>query len=150
MSELLHLQIATPAAVIVDSEAVTSVRAMDASGSFGILPGHASMLTVLPTSVVEWMEIDGRRRYCAVRGGVLSVSDGAKIAIASRSAVVGASLDELESVVLGTESAEIESNRQARVKQTQLHAQAVRHLVRYLVAQSGPGREFRLPEDILP
>ncbi|MEZ5735147.1 MAG: hypothetical protein R3E09_04945 [Novosphingobium sp.] len=62
----LHLTIATPTTLLVESEAVRSLRAMDESGSFGILPGHADLLTVLPASVVQWRE-DDTWRYCAVR-----------------------------------------------------------------------------------
>ena len=38
MSTALHLTITTPAVILVDSDDVASVRAEDASGSFGILP----------------------------------------------------------------------------------------------------------------
>lgn len=40
MSRPMSLRILTPLAIIVD-QPVRSLRAMDASGSFGILPGHA-------------------------------------------------------------------------------------------------------------
>ena len=53
MSGGLHLTIATPAKLLVDIEDVRSVRAEDASGSFGILAGHADLLTVLSLSVVR-------------------------------------------------------------------------------------------------
>ena len=49
----LHLTIATPAAVLVDADGVASLRAEDESGAFGVLPGHADLLTVLPPSVLR-------------------------------------------------------------------------------------------------
>ena len=63
---------------------VASVRAEDESGSFGILPGHADLLTVLPPSVVRWHGADGVERFCAVDGGVLTVTAGRNVAIACR------------------------------------------------------------------
>lgn len=150
MRESLHLRIATPAEVLVDSKDVRSVRAMDESGSFGVLPGHTDLLTVLPPSVVEWTDASEVRQFCAVRGGVLTVSEGRKVSVASRSAVRGASLEELESVVEDARSSAIEADRKARVEQARLHAQAVRHLVRYLLPRAGKGMMPGLPEKDWP
>ena len=83
MSKALHLTITTPATVLVDRTDVRSVRAEDDSGGFGILPGHTDLLTVLPASVVRWRNGDGVTHYCALRGGVLTVSGGRRVAIAS-------------------------------------------------------------------
>ena len=43
----MRLIITEPARVIADHDDVVSVRAEDASGSFGILPGHADLITVM-------------------------------------------------------------------------------------------------------
>ena len=59
MTDALHLTITTPATVLVDRDDVARVRAEDESGGFGILPGHADLLTVLPASVVRWRSGDG-------------------------------------------------------------------------------------------
>lgn len=150
MTGVLHLRIATPATVLIDSDGVRSVRAMDESGSFGILPGHADLLTVLPASVVEWNEESGERQFCAVRGGVLTVAEGRKVTIASRHAVRGATLEDLESVVEEARAAEAEADRKARVEQVRFHAQAVRHLVRYLLPRAGKGLMPGLPEKDWP
>jgi ATP synthase, Delta/Epsilon chain, beta-sandwich domain len=69
---MMRLTITEPVRVIADHDDVVSVRAEDASGSFGILPGHADLITVLTPSVVAWRHSDGRLGWCAVRGGVLS------------------------------------------------------------------------------
>ncbi len=146
MSGTLHLTIATPSRLLVESDRVQSLRASDSSGSFGILPGHADFLTVLPASVVEWREGDGLWRYCAVHGGVFSVSEGERIAIACREGVLGRDLAGLESDVLRAGTAETEADRHARVEQTRLHAQAVRQLVKYLVPQRREAGFAREPE----
>ena len=137
MNDGLHLSIATPEASVVSVEGVRSVRAMDESGSFGLRPGHADLLTALPASVVRWCEADGTMRYCAVRGGVLTLSGGRHLAIACREAFCGERLDRLEAQVAAMRESQGEAERKARVAQTQLHARAVRQLMRYLRPGSG-------------
>jgi F-type H+-transporting ATPase subunit epsilon len=132
MSDRLHLTITTPAAVLVDRADVRSVRAEDESGGFGILPGHTDLLTVLPASVVRWRSGDGAMHFCALRGGVLTVSDGRHVAIACRQGTLGDNLSALEADVGTLRAAELDAERKARVEQTRLHARAVRQLVRYL------------------
>ena len=85
----MRLLITTPTAVVVDDPDVTAVRAEDETGSFGILDRHADFLTVLTVSVVAWHRADSRRRYCAVRRGVLRVEGGSEVAVATREAIVG-------------------------------------------------------------
>jgi F-type H+-transporting ATPase subunit epsilon len=139
MTERLHLTIATPFKLLVESDDVRSLRASDESGSFGILPGHADLLTVLPASVVEWREGDGQWRYCAVRAGVFTVSGGERIAVACRKGVLGRDLAGLEAQVRRVDIAETDADRRARVEQTRLHAQAVRQLLQYLLPRGRHG-----------
>jgi F-type H+-transporting ATPase subunit epsilon len=141
MSALLHLTIATPARVLFDSTEVVALRAEDATGSFGILPGHAAFLTVLAPSVLRWHAADGVEHFCAVKEGVLHVSGGHEIAIACREGVMGgsgASLEVLEAQVDAVRAAQIDAVRRARVDETRLHAQAVRQLLRYLRPSARP------------
>jgi len=149
MTARMSISIATPSELLVESGDVRSVRATDASGSFGVLPGHADLLTVLPASVVEWREGDGARRYCAVRAGVFSVSEGKKIAIACRQAVLGRALDELEQEVHLAGAAQTEADRRARVEQMRLHARVVRQLLQYLQPSAGRGAFPGSPADDL-
>ncbi len=131
MTPSLRLTIATPSTLLVDAEGVSSIRAEDESGSFGVLPGHADLLTVLPASVVRWRSEEGDG-YCAVRGGVLTVAGGARVSIACRQAILGVSLETLESEVQAMRVTQLDAVRRARVEQTRLHARAVRQLMRYL------------------
>ncbi len=142
----LHLKIATPSAVLVDSSDARAVRAEDASGGFGVLPGHADLLTVLSDSVVRWRDAAGRERYCAVRGGVLSVAGGRLVTVACRQAVAGDDLVRLKAEVSTMRAAEADAERRARVEQTRLHARAVRQLMRYLrPAQGAPPAPIEEP-----
>ena len=140
MSALLHLTIATPARVLFDSTDVVALRAEDATGSFGILPGHAAFLTVLAPSVLRWHAADGVEQFCAVKEGVLRVSGGHEISIACREGVMGTSgtsLEVLEAQVDAARAAQLDAVRRARVDETRLHAQAVRQLLRYLRPGAG-------------
>ena len=138
MSGTLHLTVTTPAQILVDSGDVVAVRAEDQSGSFGILPGHADLLTVLVPSVLRWRTADGTDRFCAVRGGVFTVSSGRDVAVACREGVISDSLDDLETKVSAVRAQETEADRKARVEQIRLHALAVRQLVRYLRPNPAP------------
>lgn len=138
MSAALHLTVTTPSQILVESDDVVAVRAEDQSGSFGILPGHADLLTVLVPSVLRWGTADGAARYCAVRGGVFTVAAGRDIAVACREGVVGDSLEDLEAKVRTVRAQELEADRKARVEQVRLHALAVRQLLRYLRPNPAP------------
>lgn len=139
---LLDLVITTPTAVVARSAAVTHLRAEDDSGAFGILPGHADLLTALSVSVVSWREADdnakadengtGRERHCAVRGGVLTVSDGARIAVATREAVAGDDLAALERDVLTRFRQDRAAEGEARGGARRLRLAAGRHILSYL------------------
>jgi F-type H+-transporting ATPase subunit epsilon len=128
----VRLLITTPTAIVIDDRDVTAVRAEDESGSFGILSGHADFLTALTVSVVSWHHADNRRRFCAVRRGVLSVSNGTDICVATREAIPGDDLDRLEQVVLTRFREALESERRARTEHLRLHMKAIRQIVRYL------------------
>ena len=128
----MRLLITTPTAVVLDDADVVAVRAEDESGSFGILNGHADFLTALTVSVVRWHRSDGRQRFCAVRRGVLSVTKGKEVAIATREAIPGDDLDHLEQVVLAEFREVLEAERIARTESVRLQMKAIRQIVRYL------------------
>ena len=82
--------------------------------------GHADFLTALAVSVVSWRLADGGERYCAVRRGVLRCSGGSEVAIATRQAILGDDLDQLEDVVLADFRRAVEAERAARTESLQL------------------------------
>ena len=135
----MKLVITTPTSVAVVVEDVVALRAEDDSGSFGILPGHADFISALAVSVVSWRERAGREpetgrrreRYCAVRGGVLTVRFG-NVAIATREAAVGDDLDRLEGEVLERFRADADAEASARTGTARLHIAAVQRLMGYL------------------
>jgi F-type H+-transporting ATPase subunit epsilon len=133
----MNLSIVTPLAIVVD-EPVTSLRAVDASGSFGILPGHAEFLTRLAISVVSWTNENGVARYCAVRGGALRVT-GADIAIATREAVPGDNLETLDREVLAHFRADLDVERSEHVRTTRLQLDLMRRIMGRLISKTGSG-----------
>jgi alternate F1F0 ATPase F1 subunit epsilon len=91
----LTLEIITPYGRV--EKTVDSLRAEDASGSFGILARHLDLLTVLRPCIVIYRH-RGQEGYLAVNGGILRVEKGA-VTIASREAVEGVNLSELRATV---------------------------------------------------
>ncbi|GAB2800596.1 F0F1 ATP synthase subunit epsilon [Halomonas shantousis] len=136
-----HLLIVTPQRILVDRDDIVALRAEDASGSFGLLPGHVNFLTALSPSVVRWRCRAGSCGYCAVHSGVLSLMGG-ELRIACREGVIGDDLDMLEAQVHQARDQQRDTVRQARVEHLRLHTQAVRQLVRYL----RPGQETAMHE----
>lgn len=136
MSKGLHLTVTTPMKVLLDMDAVSSIRAEDESGSFGILPGHTDFLTALPASVIMWRDQAGQQGFCAIRAGLMTVTEGAHVAVACREGVLGSDLQGLRADIQQTRGDEAEADRRARVEQMRLHTTAVRQLMRFLQPQT--------------
>lgn len=135
MNRDLKLTIATPLAVVVESDSVTYLRAEDDTGAFGILPGHADFLTTLVVSVVTWHNGDNTHNV-AVRGGVLTVEGGNRISIVTPEAVGEETLVALGDAVLDKLRAEKESEEASRLAGTRMELAALRQLERYLATGS--------------
>lgn len=136
----MRLRIVTPLSVVVDED-IDRLRAEDASGSFGILPGHAPFLTALAISIVSWRTAE-RERFCAVRGGVFTVTGGATIAIATREAVAGDDLATLDGEVLYRFQSDADAERVEHVETVQLQLNAIRRMVSRLRSTDDAG-EYR-------
>lgn len=128
----MRLLITTPGAIVVERDDVVAVRAEDESGEFGIWPRHADFVTALSISVVGWRRANGAQSYCAVRGGLLTVSDGQVVAIATREAIAGDDLAALEALVRDRLLAEAEEESQAWARAEHLRIQAIRQVIGYL------------------
>ncbi|MBK1839221.1 F0F1 ATP synthase subunit epsilon [Azospirillum sp. YIM B02556] len=138
----LSLIITTPTAVAARLTDIRHLRAEDASGAFGIWPGHADLLTALAISVINWRTSDGREGHCAVRGGVLTVRDGVQIAVATREAVLGDDLRALERDVLVRFRRNLEQEGEARSGARRMHLAAIRHILTYLRPDRRAGNPF--------
>lgn len=143
----MDLVITTPTLVAAHVPDVAHLRAEDTSGGFGVLPGHADLLTALSISVVSWRRADGREGHCAVFGGVLTVSGGARIAVATREAVVGDDLAALERDVLARFRQAREEEGEARTGARRMHLAAVRHILAYLRPERRPTGPLQAASD---
>ena len=136
----MRLRIITPLAVVVDAD-IDSLRAEDASGGFGILGGHAPFLTALEVSIVSWHTTNGER-FCALRGGVMTVGGASEINIATREAITGDDLATLDRDVLAQFRSDADDERTEHVEAMRLQFNAIRHMVSRLGAGANAG-EFR-------
>lgn len=66
----------------------------DASGSFGILGGHARMMTILQLGLARFRIANGDQRYLATSGGVLYFRDD-ELTVCARRIFVG---DDIETI----------------------------------------------------
>jgi F-type H+-transporting ATPase subunit epsilon len=130
----MRLLVTTPTTVVVDADDVQHVRAEDATGAFGILPGHADFITVLAVSVITWRNSADQVHHVAVRGGVLTVRDGSLVEVATRDAVGEDTLGELDEAVLARFRQEVVAETEARVSAARLQIATMRQLQRYLQA----------------
>ena len=128
----LHLVLSSFGNVLVDAHGVRSIRAEDASGGFGIWPGHADFLTVLGVGVLSWRDDAGRWRHAAVRRGILTLRGGCDVDIAAREAVLGDDLERLEGEVLGSLEQRQQAEESARRAARQMEVRVLRELVRPL------------------
>ena len=137
----MNLTVTTPLAIITKAENVAHVRAEDDTGAFGILRGHADFLTALAISVVSWRDDRGAEHHIAVRGGMLAVSGGDTITVATREAVADDDLHRLETEVLASFQRRTEEEITARTDAQRLYLAAIRQIYRFL----HPGRPGPLP-----
>jgi F-type H+-transporting ATPase subunit epsilon len=128
----MNLTVTTPLAIVTEAENVTHVRAEDDTGAFGILRGHADFLTALAISVVSWRDHRGAEHHIAVRGGMLAVSGGDTITVATREAVADDDLHHLETEVLASFQRRSEEEIMARTDAQRLYLAAIRQIYRFL------------------
>ena len=137
----MKLTVSTPLAIAVEAGNVAHLRAEDDTGAFGILKGHADFLTALAISVVSWRDDGGAEHHIAVRGGMLAVSDGDTISIATREAVADDDLHRLETEVLASFHHRHEEELTARTDAQRLYLAAIREIYQLL----RPGRPGPVP-----
>jgi len=125
----MRLTVMTPTRVVVD-EPVRSVQAEDASGRFGIEPGHERFLTTTVASLVIYRPTGGGERYVAVDHGTLRVTPE-RVQLATRQAVLSDDLDELERVVEEQYERQRESHRRTGRSFADIELNAWRKLMEY-------------------
>lgn len=95
----MRLRVFTPTEVVLETDA-QHVTVEDPTGSLGIRPGHAPLVTPLVKGILQARTEEGDR-YAAVNGGVMVVT-GDRVDVVTRQAVAGDDLAHLEEDVLGS------------------------------------------------
>ena len=72
--ELLKLEIVTPEGVIFDDE-VKQVTIPGSEGEFGVLAGHAAVVSLLDAGVMVIEKADGKEVSVAINGGYVKVDE---------------------------------------------------------------------------
>lgn len=134
----MRLLVTTPLSVIVDADKVAHVRAEDETGAFGIQSGHADFLTVVPVSVITWRDDGGAEHHIALRGGVLTVSGGDRVEVATREAVGEDELSRLGDKVLERYRREVRTEEESRLSSARLQVATLYQIQRFLRAGSEP------------
>jgi F-type H+-transporting ATPase subunit epsilon len=130
----MNLMVTTPTAIVAEVDGIRHIRAEDRTGAFGIAPGHADFVTLLPVSVVSWRANGGEEGFVLVRGGVLTVQGGEHVEIAARGAYREEDLAELGDRAIEELRKADEEEDVTRTVDTRLHLATMRQIERVLQA----------------
>ncbi|MEE8438181.1 MAG: F0F1 ATP synthase subunit epsilon [Micropepsaceae bacterium] len=103
MTDKLQFDLVSPERLLL-SEDVDMVTLPGSEGDFGVLPGHAPVLSTLKSGVVEVKGVEDALSRLFVRGGFAEVN-GDKITVLAEEAIVLAelNLEELDQNIKNTE-----------------------------------------------
>ena len=111
--ELMKLEIVTPNGVIFDDE-VKQVTLPGTEGEFGVLPRHATLVSLLDTGVIVIEKADGSEVAVAINSGYVKVDeekttcivDGA-VALSGEDSNLAKALEEAKELLKKAESSSI-------------------------------------------
>ncbi len=83
--DLLKLEIVTPEGLIFEKD-VKSVTLPGSEGEFGVLPGHAALVSLLKVGVIDIETVDGKHDIVAINWGHATI-DEEKITVLADGAV---------------------------------------------------------------
>jgi F-type H+-transporting ATPase subunit epsilon len=90
MADAIHLDILTPEKVVF-SDSIETVTAPGSLGEFGVLPGHAALITTLEIGEVA-IKKDNREYWLAISGGFAEVEND-KVTILAEAAELAQEID---------------------------------------------------------
>ena len=130
----MRLLVATPVRIVTAADGVEFVRGEDETGTFGICPGHADFLTRLSVSVLSWRDEKQQEHHVALRGGVLRVTEGALVEVATMEAEAADVLEDLQRSLVETFRKHDREDEEERAAANRLHSAAIRQIQRVLRA----------------
>jgi len=124
MKLVLHLESAMQYERFEDVE---SFVGEDASGSFGLLPGHARFMTVLEFGLSRFRIAGGEWQYVAAPGAVLSLA-GADLHLSARRYLRGADFGRISAALREQLAAEERSLREIKHSVRRLESEMLKRL----------------------
>ncbi len=111
--ELMKLEIVTPNGVIFDAE-VKQVNLPGSEGEFGVLPRHATLVSLLETGVIVITKQDGSEVAVAINSGYVKVDedkttcivDGA-VALSGEGSDLAKALEDAKTLLKSAESSNV-------------------------------------------
>jgi len=96
--ETLKLEIVTPTGVLFDDE-VKMVTVPGKEGEFGILPHHASLISLLKAGVIEYEMKDGKKGVVAINWGHVKIEESGVTILADGAVAISGTNDELKAKI---------------------------------------------------
>ncbi|RKO64627.1 F0F1 ATP synthase subunit epsilon [Campylobacter sp. P255] len=92
MDNLIHIEVVTPLGMIYN-DSVKSVVLPGSEGEFGVLKGHASLISSLKSGIIDIEKADSTHELVAIDSGHVKVSE-TKVSVLAKGAVwVGGNSD---------------------------------------------------------
>ncbi len=96
--ETMKLEIVTPTGVLFDDE-VKMVTVPGKEGEFGILPHHASLISLLKAGVIEYEQKDGKKGVIAINWGHIKIEESGVTILADGAVAISGTNDELKAKI---------------------------------------------------
>ena len=96
--ETLKLEIVTPTGVLFDDE-VKMVTVPGREGEFGILPRHASLISLLKAGVIEYEQKDGKKGVVAINWGHVKIEESGVTILADGAVAISGTNSELKAKI---------------------------------------------------
>jgi F-type H+-transporting ATPase subunit epsilon len=96
--ETMRLEIVTPQGALFDDQ-VKMVTVPGKEGEFGILPHHASLITLLQAGVIEYEKADGTKGLVAINWGHVKIEESGITILADGAVAISGTDSELKAKI---------------------------------------------------
>jgi len=96
--ETMRLEIVTPQGTLFDDQ-VKMVTVPGKEGEFGILPHHASLITLLQAGVIEYEKADGTKGMVAINWGHVKIEEDGVTILADGAVALSGTDSELKAKI---------------------------------------------------
>ena len=96
--ETMKLEIVTPTGILFDGE-VKMVTVPGKEGEFGVLPHHASLISLLKEGVIEYEEKDGTKGVVAINWGHIKIEESGVTILADGAVAISGTNSELKAKI---------------------------------------------------